>query len=370
MKMRVVFLASWFSTPNNPTAGIFFREQFNYIKKYLDWECHLFACEILYPHQMRLFTSNNYSETSGINHSYGFSLGRISQEKRQSKITDILLKNIVALDKSIDHIICFSGLYASEAAYKLHEQLGIRYSIIEHSSLFIGKHSEYIKSLKKYYHCSSQVAAVSQTLSKELKELFEIKCVTINNPVTVPTFEQQTTQNKNITFINVSNYTSNKNVIEIVKAFKLYLKFNPKSTLELIGNGPEKRKVQKYIKTYSLSKQVIMQGRLEHDEVIKRLKNCNIYVNGSFVETFGIAPLEALLSGLKLVTTPCGGVDEFVTDFEHTILVPGFSAMDIMLGMRQASDSSFSICSDQLNAARQKFSVQNYINKINLLSSS
>lgn len=67
-------------------------------------------------------------------------------------------------------------------------------------------------------------------------------------------------------------------------------------------------------------------GKLDHEEVLLLMKKANIYVQNSFFETFGMAPLEALLSGCSLLITKNMGVidifdnldkDDYIEDNEN-----------------------------------------------------
>jgi len=362
--MQIYFLSSWFSTPDNPTAGIFFREQFSHISQNLDWNSHLLACEVLYPHQIRPSIFYNKNRIEDINHSYKLSLLPINTEQRRNLITFNFLEKLNSVHKEIDHIICFSGLYASKAAFEMYKKYGIKYTIVEHSSTFLQANKKIEKELEIYYKNAHVVAAVSNALARELEFQFDIVCKTINNPVET----KKTTKNCHVPgatkFINVSNFTANKNILEIVKAFENFVISSPDSKLDLIGDGPTRKEIKKYVNSKDLSKSVTFSGRLKHSAVLQRMLQSNIYVNGSFVETFGIAPLEALLSGLNLVTTPCGGVNDFMSDFDNAIMISGFSQFDILEGMVKASKIDPKSSFDQLVSARDKFSVQRYINNI------
>lgn len=60
---------------------------------------------------------------------------------------------------------------------------------------------------------------------------------------------------------------------------------------------------------------------LKRDAIASTLSHCDVFVCSSIAETFGVAAREAMLCGLPVVTTACGGVEDSIT--EHTgITVP------------------------------------------------
>lgn len=58
-------------------------------------------------------------------------------------------------------------------------------------------------------------------------------------------------------------------------------------------------------------------GKISHEEVLLLMKKANIYVQNSFFETFGMAPLEALLSGCSLLITKNMGVIDIFDNLEN-----------------------------------------------------
>lgn len=57
--------------------------------------------------------------------------------------------------------------------------------------------------------------------------------------------------------------------------------------------------------------------------VVEFYRRCDIFVFTSFIEGFGLPPLEAMACGLAVVTTDCGGVRDFANDENAIIIHPG-----------------------------------------------
>jgi glycosyltransferase involved in cell wall biosynthesis len=60
---------------------------------------------------------------------------------------------------------------------------------------------------------------------------------------------------------------------------------------------------------------------LKREEMAETINNCDVFVCTSIAETFGVAAREAMLCGLPVVTTACGGVEDSITK-ETGITVP------------------------------------------------
>jgi glycosyltransferase involved in cell wall biosynthesis len=64
-------------------------------------------------------------------------------------------------------------------------------------------------------------------------------------------------------------------------------------------------------------------GYIYDDEKLADLySSCDVFLFSSWFEGFGIPPLEAMACGLPVVTTACGGVNDFAKDGVNALIVP------------------------------------------------
>ena len=62
----------------------------------------------------------------------------------------------------------------------------------------------------------------------------------------------------------------------------------------------------------NMSKYITFHGQKTNKEIIELLSKNDIFVVGSRYETFCIPGVEALASGIPIVTTKCGGIEEYI----------------------------------------------------------
>ena len=109
-----------------------------------------------------------------------------------------------------------------------------------------------------------------------------------------------------------------KNISGIIKAFSQFKKeLKDNSTrLVVIGDGVDKVKLEKLVDTLALKNEVAFKGRLKNDEVLSILPTFDILIVNSYNETYSMITAEALLSGVAVISTKCGGPEQFI---KHSI---------------------------------------------------
>lgn len=99
------------------------------------------------------------------------------------------------------------------------------------------------------------------------------------------------------------------------------VKENPNFKLLIVGEGPEREDLESRIKNQELEDAVILLGKLPHSELMVHLRSAKMFVLNTAYEGLSHQLLEALASGLPVITTNVCGNPEVITDGENGILV-------------------------------------------------
>ena len=67
-------------------------------------------------------------------------------------------------------------------------------------------------------------------------------------------------------------------------------------------------------------------------EMVQFYRRCDVFVFTSFVEGFGLPPLEAMACGVPVITTDCGGVMDFAND-KNSLTIPAGNATALAEGI-------------------------------------
>lgn len=96
----------------------------------------------------------------------------------------------------------------------------------------------------------------------------------------------------------------------------------PNARLTIAGTGPEAARLQALAAQLGLANHVRFAGRLDRDEVAALLRDADVVLNTSLVDNMPNSVLEALASGVPVVSTDVGGVRHVVQDGTTALLVP------------------------------------------------
>ena len=99
----------------------------------------------------------------------------------------------------------------------------------------------------------------------------------------------------------VSSLRQYKKSIFLVEQMEEILKYFPNAYLQIIGEGEDYNKLQTYIKSNLLEKNVELVGKIPQSELPKWYSTCDIYVSASTFEVCPVPPLEAMSCGKPLI---------------------------------------------------------------------
>ena len=109
-----------------------------------------------------------------------------------------------------------------------------------------------------------------------------------------------------------------------IRAFFTVHRSYPDATLTIAGSGPLANQLRALAESLGLAGAITFAGRLDRDAMAEAYRNADIAINPSLVDNMPNSVLEALASGVPVVTTNVGGVPYIVKDGHTALLVhPG-----------------------------------------------
>jgi glycosyltransferase involved in cell wall biosynthesis len=99
----------------------------------------------------------------------------------------------------------------------------------------------------------------------------------------------------------------------------------------VIGEGPERPQLEKYLRANGLTEVVELVGRRSRDEIRDLFATADVFVAPANLESFGIAALEGRCAGLPVVAKAQTGIREFITHEREGLLAVSDDDMVVQL---------------------------------------
>lgn len=191
----------------------------------------------------------------------------------------------------------------------------------------LGKFILHRQMIKKYV---DYITSPSGYLAKWAKKTFHKKIKVIKNPTLLEKEDEIKINNKSKRVLFVGRMKSNKGVETLLESIRLLRDKGQVINLELIGDGPEKTRLQKLAKEMNIRKNVKFLGKIKHEKVKERYRNSDLFILPSTIpENCPLTIIEAMSQGTPVITTNLGGQKELIEGGETGLLVEERNPRDL-----------------------------------------
>ncbi|MBP1919011.1 glycosyltransferase [Youngiibacter multivorans] len=163
--------------------------------------------------------------------------------------------------------------------------------------------------------------AISDIVKKSIKTVYKFEAApVIYNGVEVSKYYHvDNTDNDIIRLINVGRFSKVKNHKLLIDAIRLVAVTHKNIKLTLVGDGEERKSIEDLVDRYDLKEIVCFLGVRE--DIPKLLADSDIFIMSSNWEGLSLAIIEAMASGLPIISTDVGGMSEIVHNDKNGLLV-------------------------------------------------
>ncbi len=125
-----------------------------------------------------------------------------------------------------------------------------------------------------------------------------------------------------VRLISVARLRWEKGLDVLLRAVARVRKGYPGFHLVILGDGPDRSKLEALCAELDLKSIVEFMGQQPHEDITKWLQQAEVFVLASRTEGLPLSLLEAMAHGLAIVATSVGGIPELIRSEETGLLVP------------------------------------------------
>jgi len=263
------------------------------IEKFENIEIHR-----LLSKRKRKYQSDIFEMISWISHAYQYCLTLIEK-------------------KHIDIMFAHFTIPGGELAYRLYKKFNIPYVVMSHGHdiPWFFPRQMWLYHMLAYYRIKKICRSASRLflLTPQLKEVaddfvgyeYAHKSIVIPNACDSTLFKaSDNKQFERFSLVFVGRLVAQKNPMLFLKSLHLLHREEIEFHATIIGDGPLYPKIKQMIHRYGLDKKVHLVGWKDSEYIIHALATSHLFVLPSRAEAMSMSVLEALYSGIFIITTP------------------------------------------------------------------
>ncbi len=258
--------------------------------------------------------------------------------KAKSHYRKLLRKN------DYDFVHAFFGFPTGWLCYRTADKLP--YIISLRGSDVPGEHARFkldYKILGPVFKAIWKKAAALVTPSEGLKDraLKFLPSVAINvipNGVDLERFKPAETDNKSDTLrlLTVGRLSVTKRVEILIDAVEIMHREAREVHFTIVGGGQMQQNLKQIALNKNLANIIELTGRIDAEDMPQVYRQNDIFISASMQEGMSNAMLEAMASGLPLITTRCEGTEELIA--VNGLVVENANAEEIAKAIRKIAD--------------------------------
>lgn len=311
MKLKILLISPWYPNSVHAQDGNFVRSQAELLAR--DHEVEVLC--VVEGARPQVQSTLEESGVRVIRSGYSGSGGRPSRLLRRRRAWRAALGHRTLVPDFIHaHVLIDGGIVAERLA----GELGVPFVVTEHSHRWLEDWPLARKPELWLAKQAAERAAVVIAVSPALKVGMERHGISgrirvIPNVIATEHFyPEEPGADKGFTFLHVSDFSLNKRLPDLLTAFAEVAAVHPQARLHIAGNGDLTVLEQLIQSSHLRARQITISGPHEQPAVGELMRAADAFVLTSALETQSLVVIEALLSGLPVISTRSGGPDSIL----------------------------------------------------------
>lgn len=243
-------------------------------------------------------------------------------------------------EQKIEAVVCGKALFEGRAALRLRRELGIPYVVCTYGTEIHAwhRHPKTRADLLRVLQSAGRIVVVNEPMKQLLLSLGIADRAIVKIYAGVgdafrasihgqDEFRARHQLTGKRMLVAVGRLVPRKGFDVLIRAFPSVLRAIPSVHLLIVGDGPERGRLEALVRKLGIVGAVTFTGRVTPDDLRRAIASAEVFVLTPYdwpedPEGFGIVYLEAAALGTAAVGTRAGGIPEAVLDGETGILVP------------------------------------------------
>ncbi len=337
IRYNILFLTKWYPNKFDPQLGIFVKKHAKAVSAYGNVKV-LYICaddSLKSACETIIYTQKHFTEITVYYKKNSSLFKGFINLFRYINATRMGMREVQKSWRKIDLIHANVLVRTGLIALFIKKLKGIPYIITEHWTGYVSGKYEKQPFLKKWFtkliiKNANVITTVSDNLRKKMLKLGlngNYRVV----PNIIESIELSSSQNeydgrKKIKILTIADLAdSHKNISGIIKAIAhIYQQNNSHIEYHIIGDGPDMSMLCGLAgSVQGIDKVIFFHGRQPNEYIYDFLKQIDFVIINSNFETFSVVAAEALINGKPVISTICGGPEEFITPDCGILIEPG-----------------------------------------------
>lgn len=323
-RLSVLTLTPFFPSAEHPSQGCFIAEPIRRMSG-SGVESHVIAVNPFYRGVRRA------SETQSEWTTYYALPGNLGLVTSGALLTGALRSRVNELHKSqpIDLIHAHAALPCGEAALSMAAELRVPCVVSVHGlDVFAERQcGRWLGPAARRRSChvyrrAKRIVCISEKVRQQLPDDLQAKASVVYNGVDAQLFSPVPKPNSPARILSVGNLIPTKDHALLLRAFARIQKILADSELEIIGDGPERARLEELAKDLAIHSRVRFRGRQDRQTVAHAMQNCAVFALPSRYEGLGCVYLEAMACAKPVVACAGQGIDEIIQNGHDGMLIP------------------------------------------------
>jgi glycosyltransferase involved in cell wall biosynthesis len=321
--LRVLTLTPFFPSAEDPSQGGFIAEPLSMMK------CFGISNEVLAAQPF--YRRARHAEDTAVTWQKYFSIpGNAGLPAAGAFLAARILPAILKTHREtpFDLIHAHAALPCGHAAELISRRLSIPFIVSVHGlDAFFARQAGAIagnwckRVAERVYRSARAVICISEKVRERVIAETSASVTVIHTGVDVEKFFPEEESANGLNVLSVGNLIAIKGHALLLRAFARVLRDAPESFLEIIGDGPERKRLRQLAAKLGIANRVHFSGRRSRDYVARAMRRCAVFALPSSYEGLGCVYLEAMACAKPVIGCRGQGIEDVIEHGKSGMLV-------------------------------------------------